>query len=73
MFCIFEAPGDGEEREIEKHRDTEKTRGREQTFRNKKIYRGDVKDQWVPGSCGEEEKHDQVRHRRLSGQRASSM
>lgn len=72
MFCMCEAPGDGEEREIEKHRDTGKVGGREQTFRNKKkIYRGNVKDQWVPGSCGEEEKHDQVGHRRLSGQRAS--
>lgn len=38
MFCMFEAPGDGEEREIDKHRDTEKVIGRE--FRNKKIYRG---------------------------------
>lgn len=71
MLCLCEAPGDGEETEIEKHRDTEKVGGREQTFWNKKTYRGDVKDQQVPGSCREEEKHDQVGHRRLSGQRAS--
>lgn len=40
MFCMFEGPGDREERETFKHRDTEKVRGREQTFWNKIIYRG---------------------------------